>query len=57
MVILRKMAYIGITLGVLLVVGCSDNSGSFDSSDGTEDNSKKVNGLKAPNKVSAVEAK
>jgi len=57
MVILRKMAYIGITLGVLLIAGCSDNSASFDSSDGTQDNSNKINGLKAPNKVSAVEAK
>ena len=57
MVILRKMAYIGITLGVLLITGCSDNSGSFDSSNGTQDNSNKINGLKAPNKVSAVEAK
>ena len=49
MVILRKMAYIGITLGVLLVAGCSDSSSSTDDP--------QVNGLKAPEKVSAVEAK
>jgi hypothetical protein len=51
MVILRKMAYIGITLGVLLIAGCSD------SPDGSPDNGLKVNGLKAPEKVSSVEAK
>ena len=50
MVKLRTIAYVGLTLGVLLIAGCGGSS-----SDGTDGSS--VKGLKAPEKVSAVEAK
>jgi hypothetical protein len=53
MVKLRTIAYVGLTLGVLLIAGCGGSSSSSD--DGTDGSS--VKGLKAPEKVSAVEAK
>jgi hypothetical protein len=50
MVKLKTIAYVGLTLGVLFIAGCGGSSGSSD--DGSS-----VKGLKAPEKVSAVEAK
>ena len=49
MVILRTMAYASLTLGILLIAGCEGKSSDSDDSS--------VKGLKAPEKVSAVEAK
>jgi len=51
MVILRTMAYISLTLGILVIAGCEGKSS------GSDGDKSSVKGLKAPNKVSAVEAK
>jgi hypothetical protein len=50
MLILRKMAHLGLILGLFLIAGCGDST----SKKGEEGS---VKGLKAPNKVSAVETK
>jgi hypothetical protein len=48
MLVLRKMASLSLIISLLLITGCGGGSGGSDSP---------VEGLKAPKKVSAVEAK
>jgi hypothetical protein len=51
MLILRRMAHLSLILGLFLMAGCGDDSNGKSGEDSS------VKGLKAPNKVSAIETK